>query len=199
MSRNGRDASTINLQTGPTYLGSLTVGGVASDVTIDGFTIRGRDAANPVLAATNILVNPGVHDVTITNNRLRVGVIDGGSNGDDGIGIETTYLAHGPRPQPVRHGQPVRALERTGTRAFYVNPGTDGFTFTGNSITGNFQASAVTQARNGLVEHNSITGTGTSAHLRHMGLPGRQPIRPDDIPRQHDLRTSLGFRLRPDQ
>ncbi len=54
--------------------------GVASDVTIDGFTIVGRDGTSPVLAATNILVNTGVHDVTITNNRLRVGVVDGGSN-----------------------------------------------------------------------------------------------------------------------
>ena len=201
VSRNGRDASTINLQTGPTYLGSLTVGGVASDVTIDGFTIVGRDGASPVLAATNILVNPGVHDVTITNNRLRVGVVDGGSNGDDGIGIETTYLAHGPRPQPVRHEQPVRAPERTGqprvlrqSRARMASPSP------ATPSRAASPATAVTQAtqrpRRGQHGHRH----GHQCHARQLGLPGCQPSSAHTTFRANTISGTVGgLPHRPDQ
>ena len=56
---SGRDATTIELQTGPTYTGALEIGGVGNDVTVDGFTIQGRDAACPTLATSNMLVDGG--------------------------------------------------------------------------------------------------------------------------------------------
>jgi len=86
---SGRDATFINLQTGPTYLGSLTIGG--ANVTVDGFTIVGFDAVGNGLASTNILLNAGLGTVVVSNNRLQVGNPGVGSNGDDGMGLLTTY------------------------------------------------------------------------------------------------------------
>jgi len=56
-------------------------------------------------------------------------------------------------------------------RAFYINPGVNNFTFSENAITGNFAYTATTQAKNGLVENNMITGAGGSAGFRALGEP----------------------------
>ena len=173
-SANGRDVTTIELQTGPTYTGALTVGGTGSNVTIDGFTIVGRDGAAPVLAASNIFLQSGLGDVVVANNTIQVGHIDGGSNGDDGMGILTTYhtVAANDVASLTVTDNTFEPLNASGTRAFYVNPGVDEFTFTGNTITGTFDRSAVTQAKDGLVEGNTVTGTGGSATFAQLGLSG---------------------------
>src|SRR5689334_19543959 len=45
-STGGRDDTKIVLQTGPTYLGALSISGAGNDVTVDGFTIVGRDGTD---------------------------------------------------------------------------------------------------------------------------------------------------------
>ena len=196
ISKSGRDLTEIDLQVGPTYTGALTVGG--SDVTIDGFTIVGRDGAAPsTLAASNIFLNSGLHDVVITNNRIKVGAIDPVStNGDDGFGILTTYA-----PSDHLHSLSVTGnifvpLNTSGTRAFYLNPGIDGFTFTGNTVTGTFDRSAVTQARDGLVEGNTITGTGGSAGFGTWGYPDATQFGKTDFHANSITGTAAGFRIR---
>jgi LPXTG-site transpeptidase (sortase) family protein len=165
----GRDVTFINLQTGPTYLGSLSIENPgAEDVTVSGFTIVGRDASCPTLAATNLYVSTGVDRVMIEGNRFRVGNIGACSSGDDGMGIGTYYTT-----TPANYIQnltvqdnifePVGAL---GYRPFYINPGTVNFTYSNNAINGNFFATAITQASNGLVEDNTITAAGGSCQTR---------------------------------
>jgi fibronectin type 3 domain-containing protein len=170
-SAGGRATTFIELQTGPTYLGSLTIGG--QDVTVDGFTIVGRDAVGMGLASTNILVNTGLNDIRVLNNRLRVGQIGAGSNGDDGMGLLTTFTT-----TPAMF---VQSLEVTGnifeplagsaSRAFFINPGVTNFTFQDNEITGQFNSLSLTQASNGLVHNNVVTGTGSSAGIGSWGSP----------------------------
>ncbi len=169
----GLALTTINLQTGPTYLGALTIGG--QTVTVDGFTIVGRDGTPTTIAASNILVNPGLASVTIKNNRLRVGASDGTSgNGDDGIGVLTTYTVSA--PQFVSSlgvtDNVIEPLNAAGFRAFYVNPGVVGLTMARNQIIGKFDATSITQAQNGTVQQNVVDGLGLGgAGIGSWGYP----------------------------
>jgi Periplasmic copper-binding protein (NosD) len=169
---NGRGVTNIQLQTGPTYLGALTVGG--SNVTVNGFTVIGRDGTPSVIAASDILLNSGLNNVVIENNKLEVGEVDPGStNGDDGFGLLTTYTT-----TPAAfvaslnvHDNLFVPLSSIGHRAYYINPGVDSFTFQNNTITGNFVRYSWTQAKNGLVANNVLTGNGSSDGFGATGAP----------------------------
>ena len=171
-SESGRNSTFIQLQTGPTYLGSLTIAG--NDVTVDGFTIAGRDGTPSTIAATDVYVMSGLNNITLQNNKFRVGKIDAGSsNSDDGFGIITTYDT---TPSESVASLTVKdnifePLNSNGQRAFYVNPGVTTFTFQDNQVTGNFVATAITQATDGLVKDNTVTGSGSSAGLGTWGYP----------------------------
>lgn len=167
LSINGRDVTTINLQAGPTYLGGLTID--APIVTVDGFTVVGFDAANPALASSNIVVTTLPDDVVISNNRLKVGLIDLGSNGDDGIGLLTTYNTAGDVANLTVTGNEFVPVGAEASRAFYINPGVNHFTFSQNTISGQFNGRAITQAKDGLVEDNTVTGVGP-AGSRSRGI-----------------------------
>ena len=168
---SGRDQTTIALQTGPTYLGSLTIG--ASNVTVDGFRIKGFDGTATTLAATNVYLLTGLSNVTLTNSAIQVGAInDASSNGDDGIGFLTTYTVDnaGLSTNITVSNTHFTPLESSsGFRAFYINPGVNVFTFQNNRITGNFTATSITQAKDGTVKDNNVTGAGT-AGSRSAGL-----------------------------
>jgi hypothetical protein len=167
-SSGGRDVTTIQLQSGPTYLGALTIDG--ADVTVDGFTVLGFDGTVSTLASTNIYVTNTPDNVNLTNNRLKVGEIDtGSSNGDDGFGLITTYNTSNDVNTLVVTGNIFEPLNAAGTRAFYINPGVNQFTFANNQISGKFLRTAITQAKDGLVEENTVTGTGPAAS-RSAGL-----------------------------
>jgi hypothetical protein len=154
----GRDATFIELQTGPTYLGALTVSG--ENVTVDGFTIVGRDAACPTLASTNVFVMPGLGDVAVENSRLLVGEPGPCTNGDDGFGFINTYAPANVTNSLTVADSIIEPLTTAGQRIFYVNPGVDAFNFLRNSVTGKFNGTALVQAQNGLVEDNEIDGQG---------------------------------------
>lgn len=171
-STGGAAVTTIDLQTGPTYLGSLQISG--GTVVADGFTIEGRDAACPTLAASNVTVTTSADDVTIRNSRLRVGAAGVCSNGDDGMGIVSYYDQSLVAPitnlrVEDSHFEPLGA---SGTRAFYVNPGVGTFTFDDNTITGNFAASAITQAQSATISDNIVDGLGLGGRgLGTFGYP----------------------------
>jgi hypothetical protein len=155
----GRDLTTIQLQPGPTYLGALTIDG--ADVTVDGFTILGFDGTPSTLASSNLYVTGTPDTVTITNNRIKVGAIDTtSSNGDDGFGLLTTYNTSSDVENVTMTGNIIEPANAEGGRAFYVNPGVKDFTFTNNEITGKFARTAITQAKNGIVEANTLMGVG---------------------------------------
>jgi nitrous oxidase accessory protein NosD len=170
---DGRAQTTIALQpSSPLYLGALTIAG--PDVKVEGFTIRGFDAsaATNGLAATDILVNSGVHSVVVSNNRLLVGATDpNSSNGDDGIGLLTTYNTSTDVASVSVIGNLFQPLNGSAGRAFDINPGVDQFTFSLNTITGNFSGLALTQAKHGVVAFNRVAGTGSSAGLGTWGYP----------------------------
>ncbi len=159
-STDGRDVTTIMLQTGPTYLGSLTISG--ADVTVDGFTITGFDAVGLGLASSNVFLGTGLSSVVLSNNRIKVGAVGPGSNGDDGMGVITTYSGSVIVDSLAVSDNLFLPVGAEATRAFYINPGVDHFTFNGNSITGKFNGRAITQAKNGLVEQNTVVGVGPS-------------------------------------
>ncbi len=175
LGEDGRELTNILLQSGPTYLGALTVD--AATVTIDGFTIVGFDGTPSTLASSNIVVTTNAKTVLIQNNRLKVGRIDGASsNDDDGIGLLTTYNTNNPPVDSVTvlNNEFAPLSTNGGTRAFYINPGVNNFTFKQNQITDKFDGRAITQAKQGLVEANTVTGNGTSAGLGVWGEPDPQ-------------------------
>ena len=166
----GRDMTNIVLQTAPNYTGSLLVGG--ANVTVSGFTITGFDAVGSGVASTNIYLNSIAVNVTISNNKLLVGKIGSGSTGDDGFGFITEYnVPATPVSNLTVIGNIIQPVGTEGQRIFYVNPGVDNFSFTNNTITGQFNGTAITQAKNGLVENNTITGTGSSGGIGTWGNP----------------------------
>ena len=170
-SASGRDLTTINLQTGPTYLGSLELSGAGNDFTVDGFTIAGLDASCPTLATTNVYLDPDLHDVVLKNNRFRVGAAGACSNGDDGFGVITTYSETSDVNSLTVSDSLFEPLHTEGTRAFYINPGVLDFAFQRNQITGKFGRS-LTQAKNGLVEDNTVDGQGLGGNgLGSWGYP----------------------------
>jgi hypothetical protein len=156
----GRDATIIQLQSGPTYLGALTING--ADVTVDGFTIAGFDGTATTLASTNIYVTNTPQDVNIVNNRIQVGEINTSSNGDDGFGLITTYNTSSDVENVAVSNNVFEPLNMAGTRAFYINPGVNNFSFANNEINGKFLRTAITQAKNGVVEENTLTGAGAA-------------------------------------
>ena len=170
-SASGRNVTNIHLQTGPTYLGALEIGGAGKDVTVDGFTIVGRDANCPTLATTNVYVDVDPNSATIKNCRMRVGSDLSCSNGDDGFGVITTY-SEGSDVTTVSVTDSIfEPLNAQGNRAFYVNPGVNNFNFQRNSVSGKFGRS-ITQAKNGLVEDNTVDGQGLGGNgLGTWGYP----------------------------
>jgi hypothetical protein len=116
-------------------------------------------------------VGVGVDSVTIADNRIRVGSIGPVSTGDDGFGIITTYSTSVDKGNLTISGNDFEPLNTSGGRAFFINPGVDAFVFSDNDITGEFTRTAITQAKNGLVKDNVITGTGSSAGLGTLGYP----------------------------
>jgi hypothetical protein len=170
-STGGRDVTTIELEAsgaGLTYLGSLEIEGPNVDVTVTGFTIKGRDAdcstlPNPTLANSNVLLSPSVNSAVVENNRFEVGAPGSCTNGDDGTGVithydQTTVIVN----SLTVENNIFQPLNTQGSRAFYINPGVDAFTFSGNAVNGNFGPfSSITQAKNGLIENNVIDGGGS--------------------------------------
>lgn len=162
-SDQGNAVTTIQLQTGPTYLGSLTIDGVGATTVVDGFTIVGRDAACPAsLATSNIYVEVNPDDVTIENNVIEVGAADVAcSNGDDGYGVLSTYNDTSVTVPVLKvQDNVVKPIGSSATRAFYINPGTGNFSFLRNQVTGKFTSTAITQAASSLIEDNTIDGLG---------------------------------------
>ena len=174
-SDQGNGVTTINLQTGPTYTGALTINGVGAVTVVDGFTIVGRDAACPsAIATSNIYVEVNPDDVTIRNNVLEVGAADGAcSTGDDGFGVLSTYSEPATTVASiVVEDNVIQPLGSAGTRAFYINPGTGSFSFLRNQVTGKFNSTAITQAGTSLIEDNTIDGLGLGgAGLGAWGYP----------------------------
>lgn len=166
-SLNGRDVTTINLQTGSTYLGGLTID--APTVTVDGFTIVGYDAVGAGLASSNIVVTTAASDVLVTNNRVKVGNIGPGTNNDDGMGLITYYNTSSDVANLMVTGNEFMPVNAAASRAFYINPGVNHFTFSQNAIMGQFNGRALTQAKDGLVEDNTVTGVGP-AGSRSRGI-----------------------------
>jgi len=193
-SENGAALTTIDLQTGPTYLGSLEIGG--QNVTVNGFTIEGFDGSSSALAATNVTVLPNLGTVVVSNNVLKVGAVGSFSNGDDGIGVETYYDTSNDTDSLTLTNNRFQPLGSVGTRAFYVNPGTDAFLAQGNLITGNFQYTAATQAKNGVVRGNTVTGTGSSASLGTWGAPNPNVYGRTEFDANTISGTATGFRIR---
>jgi hypothetical protein len=159
-SDDGRAATTIALQTGPTYLGSLTIGGPTT--TVDGFTVRGRDAACPTLATSDILVNPSLTAVTVKNNRFLVGNTDPAcANGDDGMGVLSSYNDTGVDvPNLTVDANIFEPLNAAASRVFFINPGVGNFYFRNNQVKGKFLGVGLTNAQSGHVEDNNIDGLG---------------------------------------
>lgn len=163
----GRDVTTIQLQTGPTYLGALTIDG--TNVTVDGFTILGFDGTPTTLASSNIYVTGIPDNVIISNNRIQVGAINSGSNGDDGFGLLTAYNISADVDELNVNNNIFEPLNASGTRAFYINPGVSELLFYQNQITGKFDRTAITQAKHGFIDENTITGVGAAGN-RSAGI-----------------------------
>lgn len=164
----GSGNTTIALQPAVTYLGALTINASGGTVTVDGFTFQGYDAVGNGTANTNVHVVAG-NDVTLSNNAFKVGKVGPGTTFDDGFGLITTFSTNEIIQNLTVEDNTFAPLNDEGQRAFYINPGVVDFTFAGNTITGKFKSSALTQAKNGLVEENTVTGTG-AAGSRSGGL-----------------------------
>ena len=181
VSDDGRDLTILDLQpqpAAPTYLGSLIIS--ADNVTVDGFTFEGFDAdcaavGSQTQANTNLFIESGLTsaDIDIVNNRFQVGQIGACSFGDDGIGIGTYYDQNNDYLASllVENNIFEPLTGAGGSRAFFINPGTVDFTFRGNEINGLFSRGSFTQAKNGLVEDNTVNGTGASGGLGTWGYP----------------------------
>jgi len=158
----GAAATIINLQPGQNYLSALTVTGSGVNATIDGFTINGFDAVGTGLASSNIVVTGLVGDVAVRNCQIRVGKRGPGTNGDDGFGAMTYYAPTTPGNSLLFENCDFQPLTDEAQRAFMINPGINTFTFRNNTISGTFKSSSLTQAKNSLIELNSLTGTGVA-------------------------------------
>jgi len=92
--------------------------------------------------------------------------------GVDGFGVITTYSETTDVTDVSVTDNIIEPLTTEGGRAFYVNPGVLNFTFQRNQITGKFGGRALAQAKNGLVEDNSIDGQGLGGRgLGSWGYP----------------------------
>ena len=180
VSTGGRDVTTIALQPqpiAPTYLGALQIDG--ETVTVDGFTITGFDAdcadfgvdGDQDDASTNVYATNTADTVTLVNNRFKVGNKGACTTWDDAIGVATYYNLTDNLTQLTVEDNLFEPAGAAAARAFYVNPAVDGFTFRGNTINGQFNSGSYTQAMNGLIENNTINGTGTSRGVGTWGYP----------------------------
>jgi hypothetical protein len=175
---DGSGSTTIDLlqpgTPGATYAGALTITGAGSNVLVQGFNLKGKNAIGGGLATTNVVLGLGLGTVTLDQNRFEVGAIGGGSNGDDGMGILTTYTTNPAQFAAALNvtGSQFAPVSAEGQRAFYINPGVTNFNFTGNTIAGKFAGTAITQADNGTVARNTITGNGAGSQgLGAWGYP----------------------------
>jgi parallel beta-helix repeat protein len=162
-STGGRDVTTVK---------SLTV--ATSSVTVSGFTIEGVNTSG--VASTNVFLNSGVSNITVSNNKIiKIGSGVDNVGGDSGVGLLTTSDLVDIGDNLNVTDNIFQALDTGSNRAFYINPGINHFTFSGNTITGNFTGTSITQAQNGLVENNTVTGAGAvnsrSAGLGTWGYP----------------------------
>lgn len=181
VSDDGRDQTFIQLQPqtiAATYLGSLYID--AADVTVDGFTITGFDAdcadfgvdGDQDDASTNIITSLNAETAVVRNNRFQVGAKGACTTYDDAIGVATIYTDTADTLDSLLVENNIfEPANATAGRAFYVNPGTVAFTFRGNTINGEFTSGSYTQAKDGLVENNTINGTGTSRGMGTWGYP----------------------------
>jgi hypothetical protein len=156
-----------------TYLNALTIG--ASDVSVEGFTIVGYDAVGAGQASTDILLQPlGITNIDIGHNVFLVGNVGPDSDGDDGMGVESTYNTDAPFVDKlVLHDNTFMPVDNGGSasRAFYINPGVLTLIVSNNVINGNFTHRSWTLAANGLVIDNTVNGTGSSYGLGAYGDP----------------------------
>ena len=159
-SESGKAVTTIVLQPAPNYVGALTLTGLGSNITVDGFTIQGFDAVGLGYASSNVYVAPGLGTVLVKNNRIRVGNPGAGTNDDDGMGLLTETSTSSVTLSLTVENNTFEPLNAAAPRAFYINPSVDLFSFKNNKITGRFNRTALTQAKNGTVENNTITGVG---------------------------------------
>jgi hypothetical protein len=165
-STGGRAVTTIELEVpgpGTPYLASLTIRG--PDVTVRGFTIVGRDAdcstLPPTLAVSNVQLSGSVNSAVVADNLIEVGASDNTcSTGDDGIGVITTFSTTVNVNSLTVDNNIFQPLNSQGTRAFYINPGVEAFTFSGNTVNGKFTRNSLTHAMNGLVDSNTFDGGG---------------------------------------
>src|SRR5262249_23011071 len=95
------------------------------------------------------------------------------SNGDDGMGILTTYTtAAGTFVGTLNvSGNEIVPSGSSARRAFYVNPGVSTFNFLGNTISGEDDAPACSPASNADIENNRIIGSGSSKGIGVWGYP----------------------------
>jgi hypothetical protein len=166
----GPGATIIQLEVpgtpGTPYLASLTIR--APDVTVRGFTILGHNAdcstLPPTLANSNVQLSGSVNTAVVADNLIKVGASDsapGCSTGDDGFGVLTTYNQTTVNVNSLTVENNIfQPLNSQGTRAFYINPGTDHFTFRGNEVNGKFTRNSLTHAMKGLVDDNVFDGGG---------------------------------------
>lgn len=196
-STGGRNVTNVQLlpsgSPGTGYLAGFYINSATADVVIDGFTIIGNDAANPVLANSNVVIQTA-NSVTVTNSRLKVGAIDSGSNGDDGIGVLTTY-ASGAGPVTVTNNE-IMPVNASGARAFYINPATGtSISFQNNQITGHFANNAATEC-GGMISNNTITGTGASGGFGASNFGGPACGDPGPFTNNSVTGAATGVRIR---
>ncbi len=147
----------------PQYLCGITIG--ASDVTLEGFTVAGFDAAGTGLASSDIVFpTQGIADIMIANNVIEVGASGSGTDGDDGFGIINYYETTAPYLDRVTISgntfKPVDAVPAGGAvgAGFYINPGMDNLSVTNNTFLGDLAPSGL-QAMNAIVVNNTVTGS----------------------------------------
>ncbi len=170
----GRDTTTIQLlaaDSAPTYLGALEITGAGTNATVQGFTIVGANAVGSGLANSGILLDRGLGTIHILDNRIETGAIGAGANGDDGIGLLTTYTttpADFVASLDVENNE-FQPTTGVGYRAFYINSGVTSFEFKNNTIQGDYEGRSITEANDATIELNAITGTG-AAGSRSAGI-----------------------------
>jgi hypothetical protein len=172
-STGGRDVTTIQLEpigTAVSSYGAVEIS--ASNVTVNGFTIIGNDGTATIPANNNFSIEPGIDNIVVSNNRIQVGKRDFNPDGDNALGLLTkSTSALNPIGSLEVTGNIFEPANGTAVRAYYINPHVQDFTFSNNEINGEFTSSSLTQAFNGVVSGNQVTGTGSSAGLSTWGSP----------------------------
>ncbi len=147
---------------GANYLSAIEVSGAGTNATIRGFTITGYDAVGAGLASTNFIIYQPTGNTLIEDCCIHVGKRGPGTNGDDGFGILTVYFDAAVVIDSVTVTGCSFDPVTDGGRGFFINPGVGIFSFTNNSINALGSGSSFTQAADGLIEGNTIIGTGAA-------------------------------------